>query len=59
MKAANERGVTVCGTGTVGNPTVGIVFGLMLELTRHIGFENARMKAGEPGRPRSASISKA
>ena len=48
VKAAAERGVTVCGTGTVGNPTTGIVFGLMLELTRKIGFENARMKAGEP-----------
>ncbi len=48
VKAAAERGVTVCGTGSAGNPTVGIVFGLMLELTRHIGFENARMKAGEP-----------
>jgi len=48
IKAAAERGVTVCGTGTVGNPTTGIVFGLMLELTRKIGFENARMKAGEP-----------
>jgi D-3-phosphoglycerate dehydrogenase len=48
IKAATERGVTVCGTGSVGNPTTGIVFGLMLELTRHIGFENARMKAGEP-----------
>jgi D-3-phosphoglycerate dehydrogenase len=48
IKAAAERGVTVCGTGAVGSPTTGIVFGLMLELTRHIGFENARMKAGEP-----------
>ncbi len=47
VKAAAARGVTVCGTGTAGNPTVGIVFGLMLELTRHIGFENARMKAGQ------------
>ena len=47
VKAANESGITVCGTGAVGNPTAGIVFGLMLELTRHIGFENARMKAGE------------
>ena len=47
VKAAAERGVIVCGTGTAGNPTVGVVFGLMLELTRHIGFENARMKAGE------------
>jgi D-3-phosphoglycerate dehydrogenase len=48
VKAAAERGVTVCGTGTIGSPTTGIVFGLMLELTRRIGFENARMKAGEP-----------
>jgi len=47
IKAAAERGVTVCGTGTVGSPTTGIAFGLMLELTRRIGFENARLKAGE------------
>ncbi len=47
VKAAAEHGVTVCGTGAVGNPTVGIAVGLMLELTRRIGFENARMKAGE------------
>jgi len=48
IAAANARGVTVCGTGGVGNPTVGIVFGLMLELTRRIGFENARLKGGAP-----------
>jgi phosphoglycerate dehydrogenase-like enzyme len=48
MKAAAERGVTVCGTAGFGNPTAAIAVGLMLELTRHIGFENARMKAGEP-----------
>ncbi len=48
VAAANERGVTVCGTGQFGNPTTGITFGLMLELTRRLGFENARMKAGEP-----------
>ncbi|HVZ52671.1 MAG TPA: D-2-hydroxyacid dehydrogenase family protein [Pseudolabrys sp.] len=47
LKAAAERGVTVCGTGSVGSPTTGIVFGLLLELTRRIGFENARMKSGE------------
>ncbi len=46
LKAAAERGVTVCGTGGAGNPTAGIAFGLMLELTRRIGFENARLKAG-------------
>jgi phosphoglycerate dehydrogenase-like enzyme len=48
LKACAERGVTVCGTGGVGSPTTGIAVGLMLELTRRIGFENARMKAGEP-----------
>ena len=48
LKACAEFGVTVCGTAGFGNPTAAIVVGLMLELTRHIGFENARMKAGAP-----------
>jgi phosphoglycerate dehydrogenase-like enzyme len=48
VKACSERGVTVCGTGSFGSPTTGIAFGLMLELTRRIGFENARLKAGAP-----------
>jgi D-3-phosphoglycerate dehydrogenase len=48
MKACQERGIVVCGTSSHGNPTTGIAFGLMLELTRRIGWENARMKAGEP-----------
>jgi phosphoglycerate dehydrogenase-like enzyme len=48
VKACAERGVIVCGTGGVGSPTTGITFGLMLELTRRIGFENARLKAGAP-----------
>ena len=48
IRAANARGVTVCGTGAVGSPTTGVAFGLMLELTRHIGLENARMKAAAP-----------
>jgi D-3-phosphoglycerate dehydrogenase len=48
IKACAERGVTVCGTGAAGSPTTGIAFGLMLELTRRIGFENARLKDGEP-----------
>lgn len=47
LASAKERGVTVCGTRTVGNPTVGLTIGLMLDLTRKIGFEAARMKAGE------------
>jgi phosphoglycerate dehydrogenase-like enzyme len=48
VKACAERGVTVCGTGGAGSPTTSITFGLMLELTRRIGFENARLKAGAP-----------
>jgi phosphoglycerate dehydrogenase-like enzyme len=47
VAAAKERGVTVCGTGSFGSPTSGIAIGLMLELTRRIGYENARMHAGE------------
>ena len=46
VAAANERGVVVCGTPSFGNPTAGITIGLMLELTRRIGYEHARLKAG-------------
>jgi phosphoglycerate dehydrogenase-like enzyme len=45
-EAAKARGVAVCGTGSFGSPTSGIAIGLMLELTRHIGYENARMHGG-------------
>src|SRR3974390_1789450 len=45
-EAAKARGVTVCGTHAFGSPTAGIAIGLMLELTRHIGYENARMHSG-------------
>jgi len=47
VAAAKERGVVVCGTPSTGSPTAGIAIGLMLELTRRIGYENARMKAGQ------------
>lgn len=46
LSAAKDHNVVVCGTPSVGNPTAGIAIGLMLELTRRIGFENARLKAG-------------
>jgi D-3-phosphoglycerate dehydrogenase len=48
VRACAERGVTVCGTGGAGSPTTGVTFGLMLELTRRIGFENAQLKTGAP-----------
>jgi D-3-phosphoglycerate dehydrogenase len=46
IKACQERGIVVSGTGGFGNPTTGITFGLILELTRRIGWEHARMKSG-------------
>jgi phosphoglycerate dehydrogenase-like enzyme len=46
LEAAKAHGVTVCGTPSFGNPTTGIAWGLILELTRRIGYENARLKGG-------------
>ncbi len=46
VAAAAARGVPVCGTASLGHPTAELTFGLMLELTRRIGYENARLKAG-------------
>jgi phosphoglycerate dehydrogenase-like enzyme len=46
LEAARARGVVVCGTPGFGNATAAIATGLMLELARHIGYENARLKAG-------------
>jgi D-3-phosphoglycerate dehydrogenase len=48
VAAAKERDVVVCGTPSFGNPTAGITVGLMLEMTRRIGYEHARLKAGAP-----------
>jgi phosphoglycerate dehydrogenase-like enzyme len=48
LEAAKARNVVVCGTPSVGNPTTGIAWGLILELTRKIGSENARLKGGAP-----------
>ena len=48
VAAAREHGVVVSGTPATGNPTSGIAIGLMLELTRRIGYEYARLKAGAP-----------
>ena len=46
LAAARERNVTVCGTESTGHPTAELAFGLMLELARKIGHENARLKVG-------------
>ena len=48
LDAARTRGIVVCGTPSFGNATAAIATGLMLELARHIGYENARLKAGAP-----------
>jgi phosphoglycerate dehydrogenase-like enzyme len=46
-EAAKERGIVVCGTQWGQDPTAPLTMGLILELTRGIGRENARMHAGE------------
>ena len=46
LDAAKANNVVVCGTPAFGNATAQIATGLMLELARHIGYENARLKAG-------------
>jgi len=46
VEAAHERGIVTCSTETTGNPTTSIAIGLMLELTRRIGYESERLKNG-------------
>ncbi len=46
LEAAKARNVVVCGTPSFGNATAALAVGLMLELARRIGYENARLKAG-------------
>src|SRR3954468_8823545 len=47
MEAARDHGVVLCGTQWGRDPTAPLTMGLILELTRNIGRENARMHAGE------------
>ncbi|MBR0697224.1 D-2-hydroxyacid dehydrogenase family protein [Bradyrhizobium lablabi] len=47
-EAAKDRKVVLCGTQYSRDPTAALTIGLILELTRGIGRENARMHAGEP-----------
>lgn len=48
MEAAKARGIVLSGTQYSRDPTAPLTMGLILELTRGIGRENARMHAGEP-----------
>ncbi|TYO62686.1 D-2-hydroxyacid dehydrogenase family protein [Bradyrhizobium hipponense] len=48
MEAAKARNVAIAGTQYSRDPTAPLAMGLILELTRGIGRENARMHAGEP-----------
>src|SRR5258707_4116655 len=47
MEAAKDHKVVLCGTQWARDPTAPLTMGLILELTRNIGRENARMHAGE------------
>src|SRR5260221_11039565 len=47
LEAAKEHQVVPCGTQWGRDPTALLTMGLILELTRNIGRENARMHAGE------------
>lgn len=46
VAAAARHNIPVCGTESLGHPTAELTLGLMLELARKIGHENARLKAG-------------
>jgi phosphoglycerate dehydrogenase-like enzyme len=48
MDAAKDHQVVLCGTQWSRDPTAPLTMGLILELTRNIGRESARMHAGEP-----------
>src|SRR6202166_711094 len=48
LEAAKDHNVVLCGTQWGRDPTAPLAMGLILELTRNIGRESARMHAGEP-----------
>lgn len=48
MEGAKAGGIVIGGTQYSRDPTAPLAMGLILELTRGIGRENARMHAGEP-----------
>ena len=47
LEAAKDKQVVVCGTKWSKDPTAPLTMGMILELTRNIGRENARMHGGE------------
>jgi phosphoglycerate dehydrogenase-like enzyme len=47
LEAAKDHHVVVCGTQWSRDPTAALTMGMILELTRNIGRESARMHAGE------------
>jgi D-3-phosphoglycerate dehydrogenase len=47
LDAAKEHNVVLCGTQWGRDPTAPLTMGIILELTRNIGRESARMHAGE------------
>ena len=47
VKAANDQGVTVCGTDGLPHPTAELAWGLILDLARNISRENEAVKNGE------------
>ena len=46
LKAAAERGITVCGTQGLSYPTAELAWGLILSLARRIWIEDAELRAG-------------
>src|SRR5260370_39951009 len=54
LEAAAARGITVCGTGSIGSSTAELAWGLILALLRHIPEEDQRLKPA--GRARRAAL---
>ena len=46
MEAARERGITVCGTGSLPSPTAELTWGLILAFQRNLLEEDLRMREG-------------
>jgi phosphoglycerate dehydrogenase-like enzyme len=46
LAAARERGVMVCGTGSVPYPTAELTWALILSLLRHVPFEYGELRRG-------------